>query len=85
MNVYKLIAMFEEEGLEDGVGWDNEYLTHPNKYSKEEFKNICEKTKEICKEKYKEDLIYTMVKVLKEEFGFSDLNILATYDYAEEC
>ena len=47
MNVYKLIAMFEEEGLEDGVGWDNEYLTHPNKYSKEEFKNICEKNKEI--------------------------------------
>ncbi len=84
MNVYKLSMMFEEEGLKDGVGWDNEYLTHPNKYNKEEFENICNKAKEICKEKYNEVLNYTMVKVLKEEFGFSGLNILATYDYEEE-
>ncbi|EPB8173200.1 hypothetical protein ACRTAL_002377 [Clostridium perfringens] len=84
MNVYKLSMMFEEEGLEDGVGWDNEYLTNPKIYTKEEFVDICNKAKEICRNKYGEVLNYTMVKVLKEEFGFLGLNILATYDYEEE-
>lgn len=84
MNVYKLSMMFDTEDFIDGVGWNNEYLTHPKLYTKEEFKNICEKVKETCKEKYREVSNYTMIKVLKDEFGFSSLNVLATYDYEEE-
>lgn len=83
MNIYRLNMMFEEEGLEDGVGWDNEYLTHSKKYTKEEFKDICEQAKKICKNEFNEVLNYTMVNVLKDRFGFSDLNIIATYDYEE--
>ncbi|MDM0528459.1 hypothetical protein QTH49_13440 [Clostridium perfringens] len=84
MNVYKLSMVFEDDNLEDGIGWENEYLVHAVWYSQEEFEDICEKAKEICKEKYNEVLNYTMMIVLKEHFGFSSLNVMATYNYEEE-
>ena len=83
MNIYRLNMMFEDESLEDGVGWDNEYLLHSEKYSEEEFNSICEQAKEICKNEFHEVLNYTMVNVLKDRFGFSDLDVTATYNYEE--
>lgn len=75
---------YENEDLEDGLGWDNEYLSHENRYSSKEFNGICEEAKEISKNRYNEVCLYNMLLILKGDFGFKKLEVESYYEFEEE-
>lgn len=84
MNFYRLNMSYDDEGMEDGIGWDNEILVHEEKYTKEEFENICNEAKEKCRKEFNEVLLYDMVKVLKRDYNFVELEISEFFDFHEE-
>ena len=84
MNIYKLNMSYDDDNMEDGVGWDNEILTHENKYTKEEFRDICNMARIKSREEYNELLLYSMVEILIKYFGFKKVNFTTSFDFHEE-
>ena len=84
MNFYKLSMSYDDEGMEDGIGWDSEILMHKNKYSKDEFNEICKMAKIKSKEEYNEVLLHNMVEILIKYFGFEGMEITSSFDFHEE-
>lgn len=84
MNFYRLNMSYNDEGMEDGIGWDNEILMHKEKYTKEEFENICNMARKKCKEEHGEVLLDIMTEILIEYFGFKQLETSASFDFHEE-
>lgn len=84
MNIYKLNMSYDDEGMEDGIGWDNEILMHKEKYTDKEFSEICNMAKKQCKKEHGEVLLDGMVEILIEYFGFKQLETSASFDFHEE-
>lgn len=84
MNFYRLNMSYDDEGMEDGIGWDNEILMHKEKYTKEEFSEICNMAKEKCRKEFNEVLLSDMVEVLKRDYDFVELKISEFFDFHEE-
>lgn len=80
MNIYSICMAFEmEDGCDVGYAW--EYLTHKNKYTKEEFIALCEDCLSKCKDKCN----WEMKRRLKSDYGFEDLVVLGNFDFTEDC
>lgn len=80
MNVYSICMAYEaEDGLDVGYEW--EYVTHENKYTKEEFIKICEQCLSNCKDKCN----YEMKRRLISDYGFKSLDIVCNFDFNEDC
>ena len=84
MNIYKLNMSYDDEGMEDGIGWDCEVLTHENKYTSEEFREICNMARIKSREEYGEVLLYNVTEVLVKDFGFKEIEFAASFDFHEE-
>lgn len=82
---YKLEMSYENDSLNDGVGLDVFYLTHNNKYSTQEFEEICKKASMESMTIYNELTLYTLVKVLKEKYGFKGIMIEASFGFEENA
>lgn len=84
MNFYRISMSFDDEGLEDGIGWDNEILMHEKKYTKDEFQLLCKETMNKSRDEFKEVILYHVTKILKRDYGFKELEITSSFDFHEE-
>lgn len=50
MYIYKLNMSYKNKNLEDGLGWETEYLTSEKHYSKSEFQELCAEVFKKCEE-----------------------------------
>lgn len=79
MHAYSLCMSYEI--MEYEVGYDFEYITHENLYSKEEFKKICDECLSACKEKCN----WELKKKLISNYGFKELEVVSRFEYYEDC
>lgn len=84
MNFYRLNMSYDDEDMEDSIGWDNEILVHKEKYTEDAFAEICEMARIKCREEHGEVLLYNMVEMLTKYFGFKKLEVSASFDFHEE-
>lgn len=84
MNIYRLNMSYDDENMEDGIGWDNEILTHEIKYTIKEFIEICNMARIKSREEYNEVLLHNMTEILVKYFGFKEINTIASFDFHEE-
>lgn len=82
--VYRLNMSYEDENMEDGLGWDNEYIISNNKYSKNEFEDICANAVNKCRDKNNSVEIFGVVDILKSDYAFKTLEIENFFDFEEE-
>ncbi|MGL5328465.1 MAG: hypothetical protein ACRDD7_04290 [Peptostreptococcaceae bacterium] len=84
MNVYKISMSFDDEGLEDGIGWIDTYLVHEEEYDKKEFQEIMHQVKLYNKETFNELELSTVEDTFIKLYGFKKLNIRAEVDFHED-
>lgn len=79
MKIYKINAWWYNEDEMDHTNI-TEYLVHKDEYSKEKFSKICREALTKCKDKY----MYDLTSLLKEQYGFDDIEYIAEFEFDEE-
>ena len=57
--------------------------THVKKYTSEEFNEICKKSAQESLDKYNELTAYSLEKILKEKYGFTNLAVETSFEFNE--
>ena len=84
MHIYKLSMIYYLDG---DCAWDIDYVTHDNKFTKEEFESMCQEALngEINKDnKYSERDNFIIREYLKSKYGFKELNVTEEFVYNSE-
>ncbi|MGL5328463.1 MAG: hypothetical protein ACRDD7_04280 [Peptostreptococcaceae bacterium] len=84
MNVYKINMSFDDEGLEDGIGWMDTHLVHEEEYNNKELQEIMYQAKLYSKETFNEITLESIEETFIKLYGFKKLNINASVDFNEE-